>query len=447
MKKRHIIILGAGISGLSAAWYLSRSDPCVDISVIEKSDRVGGWLHTEYTSDFLFEKGPRTFRADKSRAMVQLIEDVGLSDQIIASQEKSPHRYLWHEGQLRRFPQNPFAFCTSPLTRGLVTALFSEWRKPIKEGDETVWEFVLRRFNYEAARFFFDPLVVGIFGGDLREISMRACFPLLKGWEEKYGSVTKGFWKDKGKAQPSISGLAPSALFSFKKGVEELPQALKIKTPATYHLNQEVQRIAMKDNKVEVTTQDRIYHGDALFCALPIKETLQLFEPLVPDISKEWLKVPSLGIAVLNVGYDRQVLPVQGFGYLVPTYAEEEIRGVVFDSSLFPEQNRQREETRLTIKFEERGREETWYIEKALRGIRKHLGISESPRAFSFKRAIRAIPQYGVGHLEKMASLKEEFSKRLPRCFLVGNYLTGVSVDQCIQQAKQSVSDWEKSAL
>jgi protoporphyrinogen/coproporphyrinogen III oxidase len=451
MKKRHIIVLGAGISGLSAAWYLNRAAQPVDITVIEKSDRVGGWLHTEYTSDFLFEKGPRAFRADKSRQAMQLIQDLGLSDQIISSDRKSSDRYLWHKGELRRFPSNPFSFCTSPLTRGFIAALFSEWRRPTKEGDETVWEFALRRFNYDVARLFFDPLVVGIFGGDLREISMRACFPMLKSWEEKYGSVTSGFfhqWKEKKKADKSfsaISGLSPSALFSFKNGVEQLPQALKAKIPAAYHLNQEVQRVAMKDNKVEVTTQDRIYYGDALFCALPIKEMLLLFEPLAPDISKEFLKVPSTSIAIINVGYDQSVLPVRGFGYLVPTYAEEEICGVAFDSSVFPQHNKNLRETRLTVKLEERGREESWYVEKALVGIRKHLGISIAPRALSFKRALRAIPQYGVGHLEKMASLKKEFGKRLPRCFLVGNYLGGVSVDQCIQYAEQTVNEWERN--
>ena len=93
------------------------------------------------------------------------------------------------------------------------------------------------------------------------------------------------------------------------------------------------------------------------------------------------------------------------------------------DSSVFPEHNGKPQETRLTIKLEENGRSEEAYIDAALKGIRRHLGISRIPKAISFKRAVQAIPQYGVGHLEKMAALKTQFSQKLPHCHLVGNYL------------------------
>ncbi|HEY2811422.1 MAG TPA: protoporphyrinogen oxidase [Rhabdochlamydiaceae bacterium] len=451
MRKKHIIVLGSGISGLSAAWNLSQSQHPVDITVVEKSNRAGGLLHTEYMSDFHFEKGPRAFKVNKCPALLELVCALGMANELLWTPLKRHPRYLWHNGELHRFPSHPLSFCFSPLTRGFISALFSEWRKPSKEGDETVWEFVMRRFNHDVARLFFDPLVVGIFGGDIREISVRACFPKLKSWEEKYGCVTKGFfydWNATRKAPKfacSVPGLPNEAIFSFKKGIEQLPHALMAKIPADFHFQQDVQRIAMKENKVEVATQDRIFYADALFCALPIKETSQLFEHLVPEIAREFLKVPSEGIAVLNMGYDGLVLPFSGYGYLVPTHAQEEILGAVFDSSIFPQHNHRPLETRLTIKMEERGRDDAWYVDAALRALRRHLGISQMPTALSFKRAQRAIPQYGVSHLDKMANLRAEFSKRLPRCFLAGNYLSGVTVDQCIARAKEAVSEWENS--
>ena len=94
-----------------------------------------------------------------------------------------------------RFPTNPLSFLFSPITKGFIRHFLPSLRRPVKVGDETVWEFVLRRFNYDVARLFFDPMVVGIFGGDIRKISVRACFPKLKAWEEKYGSITKGFYQ------------------------------------------------------------------------------------------------------------------------------------------------------------------------------------------------------------------------------------------------------------
>ncbi len=448
MKKKQIIIIGGGISGLSTAWYLSRTTQPIEILLLEKSSRFGGWLHTDHTKGFHFEKGPRTFKVDKSPSTMQLIQELGLENELIWSQSKPHHRYLWHEKELHRFPTNPISFFMSPLTKGFLKAAFTEWRRPGKEGDETVYEFVLRRFNYDVARLFFDPLVVGIFGGDIRKISVRACFPMLKSWEEQYGCVTKGFWhhwkkkKEISSCSEHVPGLPLSAIFSFKQGIEQLTQRLLAQTPLTCHSGQEIQGISRDEEGFEVHSQTRTYRADAVFCALPVREAAELFQQCVPEIARELHRVPSEGITVVNVGYDHSVLPVQGFGYLTPTYSHEDVLGVVFDSSVFPQLNRHAQETRLTIKLEDKGKSEAWSIDAALKGIRKHLNISQNPTAISFKRNIRAIPQYGVGHLDKMAALKEDLSKKMPGCFLVGNYLTGVSVDQCIARAKQAVSEW-----
>ena len=451
MKKKQVTILGAGISGLTAAWYLSRTGLPLEITILEKSSRSGGWLHTDHTTGFHFEKGPRTFKVDKCPSTMRLVGELGLKEEVIWSEAKPHHRYLWLNGELHRFPTNPVSFLLSPITKGFIRALLTEWNKPSKIGDETVWEFALRRFNYDVARLFFDPLVIGIFGGDVRKISVRSCFPKLKSWEEEYGSVTKGFFaqmkekKSLPKYSQDVEGVPLSAIFSFRCGVEQLSQSLVNQIPAAIHYNSEAKEILAEENQIVVNTGKERYTSDFLFCALPVKETGQLFEKYVPEISKELIRIPSEGISVVNFGYDANVLPVQGFGYLTPTYAHEDILGVVFDSSVFSEHNRSVQETRLTIKLEDTGRDEQTYIDSALRGIRRHLGISRMPHAISFKRAANAIPQYGVGHLEKMIEVKNCFRKKLPRCHLVGNYLNGVSVDLCIARAKEAVQEWQSA--
>ncbi|MBS0603809.1 MAG: protoporphyrinogen oxidase [Verrucomicrobia bacterium] len=453
MKRKRVIILGAGISGLTTAWYLSKTGVPLDIVILEKSPRAGGWMHTDHTTGFHFEKGPRTFKVDKCPSTMKLIAELGLQEEVIWSEARPHHRYLWLDGELQRFPTNPISFLFSPLTKGFIRALLTEWKRPVKNGDETVWEFVLRRFNYDVARLFFDPMVVGIFGGDIRQISIRACFPKLKAWEEQYGSVTKGFYrrmqekKKESKYSQDIEGVPLSAIFSFRGGIEQLPQSILGQIPAAVRYNQEVKEIQFEEDRVIAVTDGEQFTADYLFCALPVKETGRLFEPHVPDISKEFSKIPSEGIAVINFGYDANVLPVQGFGYLTPTYAHEDILGVVFDSSVFSEHNRRPQETRLTIKMEDNGRTEEKYVEAALKGIRRHLGVSRMPKAISFKRTQRAIPQYGVGHLEKMAELKQRFRTRIPNCQLVGNYLQGVSVDMCVARAKEAVEEWKSSLV
>ncbi len=445
MKRKQVVILGSGISGLSTAWYLRQTKIPMDIRIIEKNSRAGGWLHTDYTTGFHFEKGPRTFKVNKSPCMMKLIAELEIQDDVIFSEARPHHRYLWHNEELQRFPTNLISFLFSPLTKGFIPALLTEWRQPSKIADETVWEFVLRRFNYDVARLFFDPLVIGIFGGDIRKISVRACFPVLKGWEEKYGSITKGFFqhlkekKNLSKFSEHITRIPLSAMFSFKRGAESLAQTLISKVDADMVYNQEVKKIDFEKDQIQIQTDQAIFEADLLFNALPAKETGLLFQPHFPELSQELLNIRSQGIAVVNVGYDERVLPVEGFGYLTSTYANEDILGVVFDSSIFPEHNRSQEETRLTIKLEESGKTQEDYINAALKGIRRHLGISRTPKGIHFKHAQRAIPQYRVGHLEKIEELDALFRQKFPHCALVGNYLTGVSVDACIERAKKMV--------
>ncbi len=449
MQKKQVIILGAGISGLSSAWYLARTELPLEITILEKSSRAGGWMHTDHTTGFHFEKGPRTFKADKCPATLRLIVELGLQEELIWSEARPHHRYLWHEGEMHRFPTNPIAFLFSPITKGFLRALLTEWKKPVKCADETVWEFVMRRFNYDVARLFFDPMVVGIFGGDIRKISVRACFPRLKHWEETYGSLTKGFFahmKEKKCLSPyskDVEGLPLSAMFSFRSGVEQLPQSIVNQIPAKIRYQQQIKEILKVEDRFVVKTDKEQFSCDFLFCALPVAETGRLLENLAPETSKELLKIPSLGVDVVNFGYESQVLPFQGFGYLTPTHSHEDILGVVFDSSVFPEHNRSTQETRLTIKLEETGRSEEKIIDAALKGIRRHLGISQIPKSISFKRTPRSVPQYGVGHLEKMSELNHQFSQKHSQCRLVGSYLAGVSVDNCIARAKKAVEEWQ----
>ncbi len=448
MNKQRVLILGAGISGLSLAWYLSRSSVPLDITILEKSERAGGWLHTDHSTGFLFEKGPRTFKVDKSLSTVKLLHELNLDQEIVWSEEKPHHRYLWLKDQLHRFPRNPLSFLLSPLTKGFFTALLTEWGKEPHFGDETVWDFVVRRFNEDMARLFFDPMVIGIFGGDSRYISVKSCFPTLKRWEEEYGSVTKGFLKTRKEKrnQPQYGSAIPdlpmTAMYSLNKGMEQIVQTLIHKIPAQIHYNTEVSAIKTNGEEIEVTANDQIYKADALFCALPVAQTGFLLKPLVPDIAEQFADVKSCSVTVVNVGYTTPVLPVEGFGYLTSTHAKEDILGVVFDSSVFPQHNERPQETRLTIKLEDRGLSRESMIESALQGIRKHLGITRHPDAISYKLAVNAIPQYGVGHLERMANLEKALLGKLPNFRFAGNYLSGVSVDQCIARSKQIAEEW-----
>lgn len=451
MEKKKIIILGAGISGLSAAWYLSQSSLPLDILVLEKSNRIGGLFHTDHTTGFHFEKGPRTFKIDRCPAILQLAEELGLLKEIIWSETSAHNRYLWWNEELHKFPTNLISFLWSPLTKGFIKALIAEWKHPVKKGDETVWEFVIRRFNYDVAQRLFDPMVVGVFGGDPRLISIRALFPILKEWEEKYGSITKGFLKNwlQKKKEPKRSSYLPnaplSAMFSFREGIEQLTATLLAKIPVSIYYQHEAQEIVQTEKKIVVKTNQGKFTADYIFCALPALQAGNLFIKDIPSLGKELTSLKSEGIIVLNFGYKEDILPVEGFGYLTPHCTREDILGVVFDSSVFKQHNNYPQETRLTIKLKDLGQSEEEAIQTALLSIRRHLKISMQPDVVSFKKVLSAIPQYTVGHLERMESLYLEFQQKAPRCHLLGNYRIGVSVDCCIRCSKEAVQNWHTS--
>lgn len=309
---------------------------------------------------------------------------------------------------------------------------------------------MIRRFNYDVAQRLFDPMVVGIFGGDSRLISIRALFPKLKEWEEKQGSITKGFlknWlqnKSASKRSPYIPDASLSALFSFREGIGQLTSALLAKTPASIHYGHEVKEIIQAEKEVIIKTNQKKFRADYVFCALPAVQTGNLFIKDMPTLSKELISLKSEGIIVINFGYKKNVLLMEGFGYLIPNAAGEDLLGVVFDSSIFKQHNKHPQETRLTIKLKDVGQSKEEAIQTALLGIHRHLKISLKPDVISFKRIHAAIPQYAVGYLEKMKSLYSAFQKKLPRCYLTGNYRIGVSVEHCIRCSKEAVQNWHE---
>ena len=415
-------ILGAGISGLTVAKELSREH---DVTVFEKADRVGGWLQTEQVGAFQFERGPRSFKTSSCQALLELASDLGLT--IVPSSTKG--RYLWIDGELQSWLSPLFSL------KGLL-ALLREWSVAPHHEEETIWEFACRRFNRSIAEKLFDPLTLGIYGGDIRKLSMNCCFSLFKELEQEYGSLTKALFKRKKKKS------SPS-LFSFEGGAHSLIQQLSEKSCADILLNCAVTALHFHESEVEVVTEKGSFHFDFLFSALPPQVLGQLLQPTIPEMAELLLSIELLSLTVINLGYQDNVLSKKGFGYLIPTSEREEILGCVFDSMIFPS-----EKTSLSVMVRGVDKSDQEYLEIAQRSLKKQLEIAMPPDRFLITRAERAIPQYTVGHQLRIRQLLEKCPSRVR---LTGNYFHGVSVNECIararQEAAQFLKEFEKSLL
>lgn len=402
MKK--IVIAGGGISGLAARYYLSKKHPNAEIVLLEKSDRLGGCIES-CSSPFFFERGPRTFKASRAEALLNLIDEVGLSDEILYSSKQASRRFLWKGGKLQ--PLSPF----SPLVFRLIPALLKEWRQPYPwDEDETIASFVSRRLGSYAAETFFDPLTLGIFAGDIHKLSISACFPELKAMERDYGSITRALFKKKRKKKRK-------GLFTLRGGLQVLIDRLVEQGRGEIHLNTSLTTLGQEERVILALSSQgmkRLFAKDAF---------AQGFLGSLEEAS----------LSVVNVAYSKDLLKKKGFGYLVPTSEKEKVLGVVFDSAIFPFQNQTNDETRLTVMLRDGG------IETALEGLQRHLGIESAPSEVHLKVWKNIIPQYEVGHLKRLQAFESHLKMNYPQLTCIGNYINGASLNHCVSLATQII--------
>jgi oxygen-dependent protoporphyrinogen oxidase len=395
----HTVILGGGISGLSAAWFLHKKEPRNQITLLEKESRLGGWIETKSEGGFCFERGPRTLARGRSRELLRLIEELGLSSEVVSSSRSAARRFLLKRGRLRSL---------SSFWPQLVWAGVREMFKKKRDlGDESIYDFASRRFGSKIARGFFDPLTLGIYAGDIYRLSIRSCFRPFWEWEQKEGSVIWGMLKKK-KAEPG--------LFSLKGGLERLIQELKKELPIRIVTNCHVQSLGE-----EIVTSQGKFLADRVISALPADE--------ISRLTQIALDVPYRSIWVVHLGFSQKLLKQKGFGYLIPTEEEEPLLGMVWDSEIFSSET----QTRLTAMIREESKDP---LGDALHALKCHLGIEGQPDYISFHLAFRAIPQFEVGHDEKIAQFEAEVSKRFPYLSLTGNYLNGASLEACVARSR-----------
>ncbi len=424
MGNKEVIIIGAGISGLSAALELQKRYSEIQITVLEKSVRAGGLIQSE-SAEFFFEKGPRTFKTSRNKALIELTTRLGLKDELIPSNNQANRKYIWYQNRLNKVPSSFLGFLFSPLTKGVCTAILRERKKKSYYEDETIYAFVSRRFNPQIANVFFDVLVKGIYAGDIHKLSIRSCFPLLKQWERESGSVVRGFLQSLKEEKKESPINAP--LFTFKRGIYVLIERMIEEFSGNIIYDFEVDQLAFHEGKVTVSSGSNTITAEHLILAGSLEAAKKLVH--LPD------QFSTQPLNVINVGYAHKVLDKPGFGYLVSSQEKESILGCVFDSMVFPQQNKREQETRLSVMgLKHTGKKE------ALLALEKHLGITEKPQFVAVTKYPEGIPQYLVGHEQQVKDLQNNLLRNIPQLSLIGNYLNGISVSDCIAFAYQTVA-------
>lgn len=443
----HVIVIGGGISGLTCAYRLQQAGH--QVTLVEQSPRVGGVIDSVQQDGFLFELGPQSFLS--SKAVLDLVADLGLTGSLQQADRRAP-RYVLVGGKLHQVPMAPPQLLTSSLLNWATKwRLFSEpfRRSAPPEPDESVADFVRRKFGDELLKLLVGPLVSGIYAGDPERLSLRSTFGVAYEWEKTYGSVIRGAMK----AKPSANQPRPT-LCSFTDGVRALPDALAASLGSAVRTRADVLSICRRQTNgaagfeisVQVAGQPQMLHSDAVVLATPTPAAAKLISPISAKAGETLGRIEYAPVAVVNFGYRRADVkhPLAGFGFLVPRKEGVRSLGCVWSSSLFPGRATQGMVSTATFVGGATDPAAVALTESELaalvaREIAGVLGITGEPVTQCVKVYPRAIPQNNLGHGRLLQALRDELTQ-LPGLYLTGSYLEGPAIAACVEHATKTAT-------
>ncbi len=446
-----VAVIGGGISGLACARIISDRLPGVRVTVLESSDRVGGNIHTSHAGGFVCEAGPSGF-LNRDPSTLKLVDRVGLSSEIICGDERVRRRYILSRGRLRQCPDSVGSFLTSDLLslsgRLRMMLEFAVPRRPAQ--DETVAQFATRRLGREAAELLVDPVISGIYAGDATRLSLRATLPHLAAVEARRHSILRAMLEARRlklqEPPPSPMVVGRRRYVSFKRGMGQLVDGLSdsLRGQITHHSPVDrVRRTPAGRWRVLIGgVSPSQLDADVVVSAAPAPAAARYLRGLAPEIDDVFQCVPYGPVAVVALGFREADIPhpLHGFGYLVPRAEDSSVLGVLWASSIFGAQ-RSRPGTVLLqaivggTRAPDAYRQSTQDLVNTARvQLKQCLGVEAPPIHATVTRHPLGMPQYEVGHLERVAGADAAL-ERHPGLFMTGNALRGIGINYCTADA------------
>jgi oxygen-dependent protoporphyrinogen oxidase len=452
-RSHEIIVIGGGISGLTAAWQLRKAGR--DVLLVESADAIGGYTRTESRDGFLLEKGPFNVIV-RDPAFENLLSDVADDLRVVTASPAARKRYIFRHGRLHAVPTNPVALLTTgllPLTarirllRGLILS------PPARADEESIAEAAARRFGRETADTLVSAAISGILAGDIDKLSLAACFPSVAKFDADARSLIGHGLRRAFSGKKNGHRRRWRGLVSLDGGLGALTQTLGSRLGEGLLTRTRVTEVEPKDGGFRIECQGddtgvfELY-ARRVILASPVGEAHRLLQSFLPAAADALHGIESQSLAVLNLGFrrDQIIHPLEGFGFLVPRNEPDfPLMGVLFADSAFP--HHAPADKRLLRVFIGGARDplavarsDNDLLLAALQGIRNLLGVSGEPVLADIRRYRNAIPQYHRGHRERIARFREAVAD-VPGLRVIGNYLEGVSLNDCVRLATRCAED------
>ncbi len=456
-----VVVVGGGIAGLSAAHRLTESKrPGLEVTLLESSDRFGGTIRTIEDDGCLVELGPDSFLSSKPW-LTNLAKRLGVADRIIPTSSTHRRSHVVYRGRLHPLPEGFLMMAPTRFWPMVTTSLFS-WTGKVRcafdlflprgsaSGEESLGSFVRRRFGGEVLDRVVQPLIGGIYAGDPDTLSLKATIPRFLEMETRHRSVIRAMVVQRRAAarrqgvSPADSGARYGELVSFDRGMESIVEALRSDLPQeALHTHSNVVNLNRQDNRWHLACSDgRRFDADGVVLALPARKAAELLHGTDPALHDELSAIPHASSAVMNLVYRRSDVPhpLDCFGFVVPVVEKRKIIACTFSSVKFPD--RAPDGLVLLRAFIGGALQQDMLLvddDEMLRVVRGELkelmGIEAAPRYTVLARYPDAMPQYLVGHIQRMERISSLLEKH-PRLALAGNAYRGVGLPDCVHSGE-----------
>lgn len=468
MTEPHLIIIGGGIAGLSSAYYAIKQSKAqgrtLRVTVLESSAHWGGKIVTDRVTldggQFVVEGGPDTFLATKPWG-VALCRELGLEGRLHGTNPHKKNTYVLHRNQLKLLPDGLAMMIPTNVQAILKTRLISWPGKarmgldfilpPVPpNGDESLGAFVGRRLGREAYENLIEPLMSGIYAGDGDALSLASTFPYLRDLELKYGSLARGALKMRQQAAGKATVGSRSAFLTPETGLGEIIEALVAdleQNQVDLRLQSPVARVYQEGAGFGVVLESSaVLHADHLILATPAYVSGALVGSVDPELATLLNSIPYVSTATVSLAYRQSQLPhtLEGYGYVIPRREGRRALACTWTSTKFP--HRAPEGTALVRVFVGRAgqqdvmpRDAGQLIALAREELQLTLGIEAEPlfsRVFVWENSM---PQYNLGHPEKLAQIARRL-ERLPGLALAGNGYRGIGIPDCIRSGETAAT-------
>ncbi len=456
------VIIGAGISGLSLAYFLAPHQPS-SLLVCEAQNRVGGNITSAQAGEFTWEEGPNSFQPTPE--LLKLIVEVGLQSDLLLADRRLP-RFVYWQGKLHPVPMSPAEAIRTQLLSdggklraflGAIGFVRPAMGQTLSEqgGEETVRQFFQRHLGVEVTERLVAPFVSGVYAGDVDQLSAGAAFARIKNLETVGGGLIAGALLSRRQhpqppVDPRLPKTQPGELGSFQGGLQRLPEAIAAQLKDQLKLQWKLIRIHPTTDRAYLCTFETpqgqtTITTRTLVLTTPAPITATLLKELAPRGSQALADIPYPPVASVVVAYPKSMLrqPLVGFGNLIPRGQGIRTLGTIWTSSLFP--GKAPQEWQLLNNFIGGATDpqlgelsEDEIVQQVHDDLRQILIKPEGdkPEVLAVRLWKQAIPQYTLGHLQRLEALKRDLSQ-FPGLLVCANYTDGVALGDCVRRSQQ----------